>query len=75
MNLDDQADRDRAEQVACPPRPLGCATPAGEPCRNLTTGQPLEHQPAHSARLRAAGVVHAPLDSRDLAARGERTPR
>jgi hypothetical protein len=75
VNLTDQADRDRAETVPCPDRPRGCAMPAGTTCRNLTTGEPLEHQPAHFARLRAAGVVHAPLDSRELAARHERTPR
>lgn len=75
MNRDDQADRDRAETVPCPDRPLGCGMPAGTVCRNLHTGLPLERIPAHAARLRAAGVVHAPLDSRDLSARGERTPR
>lgn len=75
MNLDDQADRERAETVPCPDRPRGCGMPAGTMCRNLITGQPLEHLAAHAARLAAAGVRHAPLDPRDLAARGERTPR
>lgn len=74
MNLDDLADRDQAEQVLCPPPPLGCSVPAGETCRNLTSGDELEHQPAHNARLRAAGVAHAPLDPRDIRAH-ERTPR
>lgn len=75
MNLQDQADREVAETVPCPDRPHGCGRPAGTACRNLHTGEPLERIPAHAARLAAAGVVHAPVDSRDLAARHERTPR
>ena len=54
MNLTDLADRDQAETVPCPEPPRGCSAPAGATCRNLTTGDELEHQPAHAARLRAA---------------------
>lgn len=75
MNLDDLADRDAAEQVPCPPPPLGCSAVSGQTCRNLTTGEELAHQPAHAARIRAAGVVHAPIDPRELRAPHERTPR
>lgn len=28
-----------------------CQQPAGELCRNLRTGQPLEHQAAHAKRI------------------------
>lgn len=59
-------DHERALDVPCPPAPKGCARPAGEPCLNQHTGEPLEHLPAHDARLRAAGVAHAPVDSREL---------
>lgn len=75
MNYELMVDRDQAETVACPARPRGCGAAPGEPCINLQTGRPLEHLPAHDARLRAAGVLHAPLDPRQLAARNERTPR
>lgn len=70
MNLDDRRDQEQALDVACPERPRGCGSPAGELCRNLATGQPLRHLPAHLSRLRAAGVQHAPLDSRELARDG-----
>lgn len=76
MNHADLCDQDQALTVACdndPPR--GCGAPIGELCRNLATGQPLQHLPAHHSRLVKAGVVHAPLNSRELAARHERTPR
>jgi hypothetical protein len=76
VNLEDQADQDAALQVDCPPRDqLGCGQPAGQLCRNLGTGQPLQHLPAHDARLRAAGVRHAPLDPRELAADPDRPTR
>lgn len=75
MNLQDQTDRDQAETVACPDKPRGCGRPAGTACRNLSTGEPLEHLPAHAARLAAAGVVHAPLDSRELSRDPDRRPR
>ncbi len=69
MNLELQADQDAALRVDCPPREqLGCGEPAGQLCRNLSTGEHLRHLPAHAARLRAAGVRHAPLDPRELAA-------
>jgi hypothetical protein len=76
VNLELAADRELALTVAClAAAPRGCGAPIGEPCRNLSTGQPVEHIAAHDARLRAAGVLHAPLDSRELAAPHERTPR
>lgn len=64
MNYDLLDDRAAAARVACPVN--RCHAPAGEPCINVHTGKPLEHLPAHDARLKAAGVLHAPLDSRDL---------
>lgn len=67
MNLDDQADQDKALTVPCPAPPLGCNAAIGAICVRLVDGEPLQHLPAHNARLRAAGVVHAPLDPRDLA--------
>lgn len=78
MNLDDQADQDAALQVACPAPPYGCLAPAGQLCTRPDgpTGRaPLDHAPAHIHRLHAAGVVHAPLDPRELARAHERTPR
>ena len=39
----------RAEAL-CQPCPY-CHQPAGQPCLNIHTGQPLHHQPAHTARL------------------------
>lgn len=67
MNLELQADHELALTVACnEPAPRGCGAVIGEPCRNLITGEPLEHLPGHDARLRAAGVRHAPIDSREL---------
>lgn len=74
MNFELAEDAAHAARVRCPDRPLGCGQPAGDPCVR-GDGRPLEHLPAHPARLKAAGVVHAPIDSRELAARGERTPR
>ncbi|QJY46676.1 hypothetical protein [Pseudonocardia broussonetiae] len=75
MNLDDVADREQAETVPCPDRPRGCGARPDEPCRNLHTGGPLQHLPAHAARLAAAGVRHAPLDPREITSPHERTPR
>ena len=64
MNPDLLDDRATAASVPCTePR---CNAQPGDPCVNVHTGQPLEHQAAHLARLKAAGVVHAPIDSRDL---------
>lgn len=68
MNLDLANDRDRAQAVPCPPPPHGCAAPAGDPCVRIADGTPLEHLPAHTARIKAAGIVHAPIDSRELRA-------
>lgn len=65
MNLEDQHDRERALTKPCPPRPLGCGVGVGKPCVT-STGEPLHRFPAHVARLQDAGVVHAPLDSREL---------
>lgn len=44
--------RQEAEQVACPE----CEAVAGERCRNVHDGQPIEKQPAHWRRLKAAGA-------------------
>ncbi|MEJ2886113.1 zinc finger domain-containing protein [Actinomycetospora aeridis] len=44
-----------------------CGAQAGEPCRNLLTGQPLRHQAAHDVRLRDAGVELLPVPSHHLA--------
>lgn len=64
MNADLLADQDQAVTVPCPePR---CSALIGEVCINVHTKQPLRHLPAHDSRLKAAGVVHAPIDSRDL---------
>lgn len=46
--------RTQAERVPCP----HCEVPAGQTCRNDTTGEPLNHQPAHVARINAAHPVH-----------------
>lgn len=62
MNLEDLADRRRALAVACP----FCGAPAGDRCVRREDGGPLERFPAHTSRLDAAGVVHAPIDSREL---------
>lgn len=75
MNLDDQADQDQALTVACPLPPRGCAQPAGALCVRVSDGHPLDRAPAHIARLQAAGIVHTPLDPRELARPHERTPR
>lgn len=74
MNLADQADQDAALTVACPARPYGCSAPAGQLCVR-TDGKTLENLPAHTHRLHAAGVVHAPIDPRELRRPHERTPR
>jgi hypothetical protein len=59
------ADRERSLVVACPLEP--CGAQVGEPCVSLTTRRPHQHLGAHDARLKAAGVLHAPLDPRELA--------
>lgn len=62
MNLEDQADRDRALTVTCP----YCNAQPDEVCVRKGTSEPLQNFAAHPSRLDAAGVVHAPLDSREL---------
>lgn len=41
------AERADAETRPCP----DCHAQAGQPCRNLRTGQPLGRQPAHQSRI------------------------
>lgn len=65
MNPDLAADHQAALKVACP----FCAEPAGRPCTRPDNGggrARLSAFPAHEARIRAAGIVHAPIDPRDL---------
>lgn len=62
MNLVDQADRDRALTVGC----RYCLAQVGEPCVRRGTDEVLTNVAAHTPRLADAGVVHAPLDSREL---------
>jgi hypothetical protein len=71
MNLVDQLDRDRAMTVPCPVP--ACPADVGEPCRNLSTGEPVDRIPAHARRLTAAGVSHAPVPSAEV--RGDDVPR
>jgi hypothetical protein len=60
----DELDREHALEVVCPLIP--CAADVGEPCVNLRSREPLAHLPAHDARLRAAGVRHAPIPTHEL---------
>jgi hypothetical protein len=62
VNLEDQADRDRALTVGC----RYCLAEVGEPCVRKGTSDELRNFAAHPSRLTDAGVVHAPLDSREL---------
>ena len=64
MNFDLEEDRIQALTIACPL--TACAAPAGEMCRSFVTGKPHQNLPAHNARLKAAGVEHAPVDVREL---------
>ena len=64
MNPDLLDDRAVACRIPCPVE--RCNAQPGQPCTNLHTGKPLEHLAAHLPRLKAAGVIHAPIDSRDL---------
>lgn len=69
MNRELLDDHRQALTVVCDPADGGCGSAPGEPCtRPTATGErvPLEHFPAHIPRLKAAGVAHAPIDSRDL---------
>jgi hypothetical protein len=70
VNLEDAADRAQAETVACD----FCGSAIGVTCIRAD-GKPLENAAAHTPRLAAAGVIHAPIDPRELSARGERGPR
>lgn len=65
MNPADLRDRARALGVDCPI--ALCAAQPGDPCINQHTGKPLVYLPAHEARLRAAGVVRAPVPTYELA--------
>lgn len=71
MNLEDAADRDQALTVPC----TWCNAQPGEVCVRRGTDDPLLNIAAHLSRMHAAGVMHAPLDSRELRATHERTPR
>ncbi len=69
MNRDLLSDQDQALTEACPLPPDGCGSAVSELCTRLTaTGErvPLERFPAHIVRIKRAGVIHAPWDSRDL---------
>ena len=69
MTPDLLEDHQRALTVACPMPPGGCGEPAGQRCTRVNVDGdrvPLEHFPAHIPRLKAAGVIHAPWDARDL---------
>lgn len=47
-------ERDLAETVVCPePK---CVAPVGVTCRNFWSGAPLEGQPAHVKRIKAANA-------------------
>ena len=53
MNGDVVMQRASALTIPCP----HCGAAAGDRCFNPRTGYELEHQPAHSIRLREAGVL------------------
>jgi len=61
VNLESAEDRDRAMTVSC----TYCLAQAGQPCVRKGTDEVLANLPAHISRLSDAGVVHAPLDSRE----------
>ena len=50
---DNTALRAAAIQIACP----DCIANNGQPCLNLSTGQPLKRQPAHMRRLKNAELL------------------
>ena len=55
LSLEDaewRMERDLAETVVCPE--VQCHAVVGETCRNLSSGQVLENQPAHARRIRDA---------------------
>lgn len=45
-------DRERANSVPCPEP--GCRAQVGETCRNVHTGQEIEHLTAHWRRIKAS---------------------
>lgn len=61
MNLEAAQDRERALAVACP----YCNAQPGDPCVRKGTDAVLVGPPAHTNRIDAAGVQHAPMDSRE----------
>lgn len=65
MNLEDAEDRRRSLAVPC----RHCPAQPGEVCVRPTadgTWVELERVAAHTPRLADAGVIHAPIPSRDL---------
>lgn len=62
MNFEDELDRRAALEVAC----RWCHAAKGEPCVRKGTDEPLQGPAAHTCRIDDAGVVHAPLDSREI---------
>lgn len=62
MNLEAAQDREQALTVACP----YCLAQPSEPCVRKGTDEVLVGPPAHTCRLDDAGVIHAPLDTREL---------
>lgn len=64
MNAETIADQGQAITVPC--GESRCNALVGELCVNTHTGEPLVKLAAHLSRLRAAGVVHAPIPSAEL---------
>lgn len=65
MNLEDAADRRASLVVPC----SHCHAEPGQVCRRPTADggwAELERVAAHTPRLADAGVIHAPIPSRDL---------
>jgi len=50
-------ERVTAETVPC--TEPDCGAGVGETCRNVRTGDPIKHQPAHARRIKAAGEVES----------------
>jgi hypothetical protein len=61
VNLEQLQDREQSLTVPC----SFCLAQPGEPCVRKGTDEVLTNLPAHISRLADAGVVHAPLDSRE----------
>jgi hypothetical protein len=64
VNAETLADQDQAVTVPC--GESRCNALIGERCVNIHTGEPLLKQAAHLSRLKAAGVVHAPIPTSEL---------